>query len=115
MKLGQPQTDKRQYYLDILRAVAIISITLNHAVNRSYANYSGQMAEFYSIPLWSTMLKTVVTVFSKIGVPLFMMITGVLIMNKKMDSRAVDKLFICLMVVIIGICVYNACRSFGGI
>jgi hypothetical protein len=32
-----------------------------------------------------------------------------------MDNRAVDKLFICLMVVIIGICVYNACRSFGGI
>ena len=93
MKLGQPQTDKRQYYLDILRAVAIISITLNHAVNRSYANYSGQMAEFYSIPLWSTMLKTVVTVFSKIGVPLFMMITGVLIMNKKMDSKEDIKRF----------------------
>lgn len=93
MKLGQPQTDKRQYYLDILRAVAIISITLNHAVNRSYANYSGQMAEFFSIPLWSTMLKTVVTVFSKIGVPLFMMITGVLIMNKKMDSKEDIKRF----------------------
>ena len=93
MKLEQPRTDKRQYYLDILRAVAIISITLNHAVNRSYANYSGQMAEFYSIPLWSTMLKTVVTVFSKVGVPLFMMITGVLIMNKKMDSKEDVKRF----------------------
>ena len=37
------------------------------------------------------------------------------VLNKKMDNRAVDKLFICLMAVIIGICVYNACRSFGGI
>ena len=36
-------------------------------------------------------------------------------LNKKMDNRAVDKLFICLMAVIIGICVYNAVRSFGGI
>ena len=36
-------------------------------------------------------------------------------LNKKMDNRAVDKLFICLMVVIIGICVYNTVRSFGGI
>ena len=36
-------------------------------------------------------------------------------LNKKMDSRAVDKLFICLMVVIIGICVYNAVNAFGGI
>ena len=33
-------------------------------------------------------------------------------LNKKMDNRAVDKLFIALMVVIIGICVYNAFRAF---
>lgn len=32
--------------------------------------------------------------------------------NKKMDNRAVDKLFIGLMVVIIAICVYNAVRAF---
>ena len=36
-------------------------------------------------------------------------------LNKKMDNRAVDKLFIGLMGVIIGICVYNTVRSFGGI
>ena len=35
-------------------------------------------------------------------------------LNKKMDNRAVDKLFICLMALIIGICVYNAVRSLGG-
>ena len=35
-------------------------------------------------------------------------------LNKKMDNRAVDKLFICLMALIIGICVYNAVRSFAG-
>ena len=35
-------------------------------------------------------------------------------LNKKMDNRAVDKLFICLMVLIVGICVYNALRSFVG-
>ena len=33
-------------------------------------------------------------------------------LNKKMDNRAVDKLFIALRVVIIGICVYNAFRAF---
>lgn len=33
-------------------------------------------------------------------------------LNKKMDNRAVDKLFIGLMVLIIGICVYNAIRAF---
>ena len=33
-------------------------------------------------------------------------------LNKKMDNRAVDKLFIGLMVLIVGICVYNAARAF---
>ena len=33
-------------------------------------------------------------------------------LNKKMDTRAVEKLFIALMVVIIGICIYNAFRAF---
>lgn len=32
-------------------------------------------------------------------------------LNKKMDNRAVDKLFIGLMVLIVGICVYNAFRA----
>ena len=33
-------------------------------------------------------------------------------LNKKMDNRAVDKLFIGLMVLIVCICVYNAVRAF---
>ena len=33
-------------------------------------------------------------------------------LNKKMDNKAVDKLFIGLMVLIVGICVYNAVRAF---
>lgn len=86
MQTLQTVQTQRKYYLDIARAIAIISISFNHAVNRSYANYSGQMAEFYDIALWSTMFKTVITVFSRIGVPLFMMITGVLILNKKMEN-----------------------------
>lgn len=33
-------------------------------------------------------------------------------LNKRMDNRAVDKLFLALMVLIVGICVYNAVRAF---
>lgn len=89
MKTGQ----KRMFYLDLARVIAIISISLNHAVNRSYRNYSGQMAEFLAIPFGSTLFKTVITVFSRIGVPLFLMITGVLILNKKMESASDVKRF----------------------
>ena len=35
-------------------------------------------------------------------------------LNKKMDNRAVDKLFIGLMVLIVGICAYNTVRAFAG-
>ena len=59
------------------------------------------------------------------GVPAFRIIALVLMvaggigggivgrkLNKKMDNRAVDKLFIALMCLIIAICVYNAVRAF---
>jgi surface polysaccharide O-acyltransferase-like enzyme len=78
---------KRLFYLDVARVIAIISISLNHAVNRSYQNYSGQMAEFFAIPMASTLFKMLISVFSRIGVPLFLMITGVLILNKKMEQN----------------------------
>lgn len=58
-------------YLDIARVVAIFLVCLNHAVNRSYSNYHGQMAEFLSTPLISTLFKTFCTVASQFGVPLF--------------------------------------------
>jgi len=46
---------QRIYWLDVARVVAIISISLNHAVNRSYDNYTDQMAEFISSPMYSTL------------------------------------------------------------
>jgi surface polysaccharide O-acyltransferase-like enzyme len=89
LKTGQ----KRLFYLDVARVIAIISISLNHAVNRSYQNYSGQMAEFFAIPMASTLFKMLISVFSRIGVPLFLMITGVLILNKKIDDAKDIKRF----------------------
>ena len=77
----------RSLYLDAARVMAIISISLNHAVNRSYDNYNNQMGEFFRIAFASTLFKTVITVFSRIGVPLFLMITGALILNKKMETK----------------------------
>jgi len=89
MKIGQ----KRMFYLDVARAIAIISISLNHAVNRSYDNYTHQMAEYLVLPMGSTLFKAIVSVFSRIGVPLFLMITGVLILNKKMEDASDVKRF----------------------
>lgn len=60
-------TGGRSYYLDIARTIAIISISLNHAVNRTYDNYFGQMEEFLESSYLSSLLKSVATVFSPFG------------------------------------------------
>ena len=83
----QTVKQSRSLYLDVARVMAILSISLNHAVNRSYDNYNNQMGEFFRIAFASTLFKTVVSVFSRVGVPLFLMITGALILNKKMQTK----------------------------
>ena len=76
----------RLLYLDIARALAIFLVYLNHAVNRSYSNYHNQLNEFVAIPMVSTLFKMVCTYASQLGVPLFLMISGVLLFRKPMDS-----------------------------
>ncbi len=94
---------KRIYWLDVARVIAIISITLNHAVNRSYDNYHDQMAEYLAIPISSTILKTVITVFSRMGVPLFLMISGSLLLKKDItDEDGIKRFYLhnCLDILI---------------
>ena len=75
------------------------------------------------IILFSQLASLIATLIS--GVPEFRILALILMvaggigggivgrkLNKKMDNRAVDKLFIGLMVLIVGICVYNAIRAF---
>lgn len=77
----------RKYDLDVLRALAIISVSMNHAVNRTYENFEYAFFEFRTIPLWSTAVKALAIVFGHIGVPLFLMISGALLLNKRMDGE----------------------------
>jgi len=72
-----------------------------------------------SASLLATVLTASVPEF-RIGVLLLMVAGGIgggivgRKLNKRMDNKAVDKLFIGLMVLIVGICVYNAVRAFIG-
>lgn len=70
-----------------------------------------------SASLLATVLTASVPEF-QIGVLLLMVAGGIgggivgRTLNKKMDNKAVDKLFIGLMVLIVCICIYNAARAF---
>lgn len=82
---------KRIGYLDIARAIAIISITFNHAVSRSFNIYTDQLSEYLSVPIGLTVIKTVLYVFSRIGVPLFLMISGALLLNRDYDNKGLSR------------------------
>lgn len=73
---------KRIFYLDVARFLAIISISFNHAVNRGYATYDNQYLEFNTLSVFSSVFETVVYIFSRLGVPLFLMISGALLLKK---------------------------------
>ena len=80
-------TSKRILWLDVARVCAVFSIVSNHAVSRIYDNYGNQMEEFLSSSLLSQIFKAIITTFSWLGVPVFLMITGALILNKKIESK----------------------------
>lgn len=87
----------RQFYLDVMRAFAIISISMNHAVNRTYQNFSYSFFEFRSIPLWSSWIKVCAIIFGHIGVPLFLMISGALLRIRKWTGKQMLRNFISII------------------
>lgn len=92
MKRGKE--GNRIFWLDAARTFAIISISLNHAVNRAYDNYNDQMAEFLAIPFPSTLFKTAISVLSRLGVPFFLMISGTLLLRKNIkDEDGINRFY----------------------
>ena len=79
--------DNRIAWIDVVRSIAIISITLNHAVNRSFAPLSGQSQEFLELPILVSIIEAAFCAFSRIGVPLFLMITGALLLNRSYEEK----------------------------
>ena len=85
----------RIYYLDVLRVIAIVSISFNHAFNRSYDTfiYSEQFIGFFAFSPEYNVFKTIIYLFSRFGVPFFLMISGALLLRKKMDTAEDVKRF----------------------
>ena len=77
----------RVAYLDAARALGVLLVVLNHAANRVWDNYENVQAEFFSLDLTEKLAKTIFTVSSHLGVPLFLMITGALILSRRFDTR----------------------------
>lgn len=73
---------KRIFHIDLARTVAIMSITCNHAIEYSFNIRKDTLKEFLSIPFLFSIIKSVIFVFSRVGVPLFLMISGALLLKR---------------------------------
>lgn len=88
---GCNQEKNRIIYLDIARTFAIIFVVLCHSVELIYKmNLQG----WISISLNARIFKTIVFTLGRIGVPLFLFLTGYLLLNRKYDNDADIKNFI---------------------
>lgn len=67
---------KRIIYLDYLRVIAIVAVLLNHIS----ANWENAIVPNSTIAL-------IYNAFGRIGVPLFLMLTGVLLLNNKLSIK----------------------------
>jgi len=83
----EQQKTSRVLYLDAARCFAVLMVALNHAVNRTWDNYSQVPEEFARIGKLSSLLKAALTVASHLGVPLFLMITGALLLRRRFETK----------------------------
>ena len=85
--------DTRQVWLDVARTLAIFCVTINHALMFSFAPESETYAEFCRMPVYASFLKAALYILSRLGVPLFLMISGALLLGRSYENRDVAKRF----------------------
>lgn len=86
-------TTSRKAYLDIARTFAIIFVIMNHAVNRSFIITGGYQVEYQILPWYYNVFKTVAYIFSRVGVPFFLYISGALLLGRDYDREYLRRFF----------------------
>lgn len=82
-KVNQLSNKKRIYYLDIARTFAIISVVLCHSVELIYnMNLKGWL----NLGIKSQIYRTIVFTVGRLGVPIFLLISGYLLLNRRYDN-----------------------------
>lgn len=86
--------NKRIIYYDVLRTIAIISIVIDHAALIGYMLfYNSFLSEWNLLRINSKIIRIALWEFSRLGVPLFLLLTGALILNKDFDEIGAIKFF----------------------
>ena len=78
-------SDKRILYLDIARTIAIILVVLCHATETIYRI---DTSDWTMLSIQSRIIRTVYFTLGRLGVPLFLFISGRLLLSKKIESSS---------------------------
>lgn len=88
------ENNKRIIFLDVIRTIAIISIVLDHAALIGYRLfYDSYYLHFEESTNLSKVIQIAIWEFSRWGVPLFLLLTGYLILNKEFENEDKVKRF----------------------
>ena len=85
MQGGKDMKEKREYAFDLLRVISMFMVIVVHVSNvysRSYGIISNQNF------LYSLIYNTI----SRISVPIFLMISGALLLDRKFDKKKYRKM-----------------------
>ena len=80
---------ERIVWLDYARMVAIVSITINHALSRSFQTHVDTLSEFQEMSIVGSYIKALLYVISRLGVPVFLMISGSLLLKRNYEDKTV--------------------------
>lgn len=84
-KKKTPNTKKgRIEYLDVARTFAILCVVLCHCVEKVYGT---SLTEWRNSSVSENIFSTIIFIIGRLGVPIFLFITGVLILNKKFENE----------------------------
>jgi len=81
--LNELARKKRIEYLDLAKFIAIFCVVLCHCVEQVYYN---DMNSYIDFPVYSKIFSAVCFVIGRCGVPFFLFTTGILIINKRIDT-----------------------------
>lgn len=81
---GDRQVSNRIDWIDIARCFAIICVVLNHSIENTYILSVENMSAF---PLKTHVFAMGLFTFGRLGVPIFLMITGYLLLDREWNTQ----------------------------
>lgn len=88
----QINTKNRIIFLEIARVFAIVSVVLCHAVE--YIYQFNNIQSHIALSIQAKLFKTIVFTIGRLGVPIFLMISGYLLLNRNYENDESVKIFI---------------------